>query len=88
MPHSAGHDAVQLSAQGRLVIPARLRRALDFKPGDRLIVHQESGRLVLEKANTIERRLKARFAHIPKEDNLADQLIAERRAEARKESDR
>ncbi len=71
LSQTAGHNEVKLSAQGRLVIPAGLRRAFDFKPGDRLIAHQEDGRLVLEKANTIERRFKARFAHIPKEDNLA-----------------
>jgi len=80
-------NEVQLSAQGRVVIPAALRRALGFHPGDRLIVRQEDGRLVLEKAETVERRLKARFTHIPKHENLADELIDERRAEARRELD-
>ncbi|MCP4283661.1 MAG: AbrB/MazE/SpoVT family DNA-binding domain-containing protein [Gammaproteobacteria bacterium] len=81
-----GHDEIQLSAQGRLVIPAALRRALGFQSGDKLIVYQEDGRLVLEKSSTIKRRLKQRFDHIPKGDSLADELISERRLEARREA--
>jgi len=81
-----GHNEIQLSAQGRLVIPAALRRALGFQPGDKLIAYQEDGRLVLEKSSTIERRLKQRFDHIPEGERLADELIAERRAEARRET--
>lgn len=81
-----GHSEVQLSAQGRLVIPAALRRALGFQPGDKLIAYQQDGRLVLEKSSAIERRLRRRFEHVPKDESLADELIAERRAEARRES--
>ena len=80
------HNEIQLSAQGRIVIPAALRRTLGFNPGDKLIAHQEQGRLVLEKASSVKRRLQQRFAHIPAETSLADQLIAERRQEAEQES--
>jgi len=59
---TTAHDEVQLGAQGRLVIPAKLRKALGLKPGDRLIARQEDDRLVLEKAGAIERRLRALFA--------------------------
>ena len=81
------HDEIQLGAQGRVVIPAKLRKALGFKPGDRLIVRQEEDRLVIEKADAIERRLRTLFAHIPAEISLADELIAERREEAKHESE-
>ena len=77
---------VQVGAQGRLVIPAALRKALDLKPGDRLIARQEGERLVLERRESIEKRLQDRFRHIPKEVSLVDELIAERRAEAAKEA--
>ncbi len=82
------HDEVQLGAQGRLVIPAKLRKALGLKPGDRLIARQEDDRLVLEKAGAVERRLRALFAHIPPDVSLADELIAERREEARRETEK
>ncbi|UFP93208.1 hypothetical protein [Gloeobacter morelensis] len=44
------------------------------------------GRLVLEKQDTIKQRLKARFAHLPEEHSLVDDLIAERREAARAEA--
>jgi AbrB family looped-hinge helix DNA binding protein len=75
----------QMGAQGRLVIPAELRRALNLKPGDRLIARQEGDSLVLERREAIEQRLYARFAQIPKDVSLVDELIAERREAARRE---
>jgi AbrB family looped-hinge helix DNA binding protein len=65
--------------QGRLVIPAPLRRALGLEEGDRLVARQEADRLVLEKPERIKKRLKARFARVPGERALVDELIAERR---------
>ena len=80
------HNEVQVGVQGRLVIPAALRKALNLKPGDRLIARQEGERLVLERREAIEKRLQDRFRHIPKNVSLVDELIAERRAEAAKET--
>jgi AbrB family looped-hinge helix DNA binding protein len=77
--------AVHLGHQGRLVIPAALRRSLGFEPGDALIAREEDGRLVLEKAETIKLRLKARFSKVPKHRSLVDELIAERLEEAKRE---
>ena len=78
-------NEVQLGSQGRLVIPAALRKALNLKPGDRLIARKVGDSLVLERRETIEKRLWVMFSHIPKEVSLVDELIAERRAEARRE---
>ena len=72
--------------QGRLVIPAPLRRLLGFAPGDTLVARSEDGRLILEKREAIQRRLKARFAHLQKATSLADELLAERREEAKREA--
>ena len=77
---------VHLGRQGRLVIPASLRRSLKFEEGDKLIAREESGRLVLEKQETIKQRLKARFNKVPQDRSLADELIAERREAAAKET--
>lgn len=77
---------VHLGCQGRLVIPAALRRSLNFEVGDALIAREEEGRLVLEKLETIKLRLKARFSQVSKDRSLVDELIAERREEAKKEN--
>ena len=79
-------NEVQLGAQGRLVIPAALRKALDLRQGDRLVARKVGNSLVLEQREAIEKRLQDRFRHIPPEVSLADELIAERRSEAAKEA--
>jgi bifunctional DNA-binding transcriptional regulator/antitoxin component of YhaV-PrlF toxin-antitoxin module len=68
------------------VIPAALRRSLGFEPEDSLIARTENGRLILEKADSVKRRIKARFAHLPPSYSLAEGLIAERREEAKREA--
>jgi len=83
---ASNENEVQIGAQGRVVIPAALRKALKLKPGDRLILHREGDRIVLERRESIERRLWEMFEHIPREVSLVDELIAERREAARRES--
>ncbi len=80
-------NQVQIGAQGRLVVPATLRKALNLKPGDRLIASKEGDRLVFERRETIEKRLWEMFSHIPEHVNLAEELIAERRTDARRENE-
>ncbi len=75
-------NEVQLGAQGRVVIPAHLRKAMDLKPGDRLVARQDGDSIVLERRENLVKRLQARFANIPKAISLADELITERQAEA------
>jgi len=79
MSETSASVEVSLGRQGRLVIPAPLRRALELQEGDRLVARQEADRLVLEKPDRIKRRLKARFTQVPSERALVDELIAERR---------
>ncbi len=76
---------VPVGPQGRLVIPAELRRQLEIAPGDVLIAFVEDGRLVLEKRDSVLQRLRQRFAHIPAGVSLADELIVQRRNESRQE---
>lgn len=85
MPKLITQTEVQLGSQGRLVIPAPLRHSLGFKSGDSLIARMEDGRLILEKPETIRQRLKTRFDHLPPTTSLAEELIAERREEAKRE---
>jgi AbrB family looped-hinge helix DNA binding protein len=65
MPKSVTQTEVHLDSQGRLVIPAALRRSLGFTSGEHLIARIEDGRLVLEKNGTIKQLLKSRFARLP-----------------------
>ena len=83
--HSSGNE-IQLGAQGRLVIPAHLRKALRLEPGDRLIARQEGDTLVLERREAVGKRLQDRFRHIPGQISLVDELVAQRRADAAKEA--
>ncbi len=79
------HSAkVTVGPQGRLVIPAELRREMSISSGDVLLAAVEGQRLVLEKWESVLERVKRRFSQIPAGVSLADELIAERRAEARR----
>lgn len=76
---------IQIGAQGRIVIPAHLRKALRFKLGDRLVARQVGESLVLERREAVEKRLQDRFRHIPRDVSLVDDLLAGRRDEAVRE---
>jgi AbrB family looped-hinge helix DNA binding protein len=85
MTGADGPIEVSLGRQGRLVIPAALRRSLGLAEGDTLVARQEQGRLVLEKPETIKQRLQNRFARVPADRSLVDELLAERRLAAQRE---
>lgn len=76
---------IRIGPQGRLVIPAAVRKTLALKPGDSLSIRVEDGRLVLEKREQVWSRLKARFARVPAKVSLVEELLTERRAEAHSE---
>ena len=76
---------VRLGPKGCFVVPAPIRKALGFQPGDSLVVRIDDERLVVEKSDVVEQRLRAYFKKF-KGRGLADELIAERREEARREA--
>lgn len=71
--------------QGRLVVPARLRRRLGIGAGDVLVARADDDRLVLERREAILARLRRRFDAVPADVDLVDELIAARREEAKRE---
>jgi AbrB family looped-hinge helix DNA binding protein len=81
------HARVTINKQGRIVIPVALRKALGVKPGDELVARVKDGQLVLETRDALLDRIQARFAHIPRERSLVDELIAERREQAQREAE-
>lgn len=78
--------AVRVGPQGRIVIPAHIRKSLRIGPGEDLLIRVEDGRLVLEKREQVLERVQSWFAQVPSEVSLVDDLIAERREEVRKEA--
>ncbi|MGH8563901.1 MAG: AbrB/MazE/SpoVT family DNA-binding domain-containing protein [Gammaproteobacteria bacterium] len=85
----AKHYSIQLGNRGRLVLPAAVRRRLDLQEGDRLILSfDDEGSLRLISARQAARRargLLSRIAPSLQGRRLAEELIAERRAEAARE---
>ena len=83
----ADPEAVEVTVgpQGRLVVPARLRRRLGIEAGDVLLASADEDRLVLEGRQAILNRIRRRYATVPEDVSLTDELIAHRRHEAERE---
>lgn len=79
-------ETLRINPQGRVLLPARLRKALGFEPGDTLVAWQEGDTLVLRSRETIKQELWHMFEHV--EGSMAEELIRERREEATKEDAR
>jgi AbrB family looped-hinge helix DNA binding protein len=80
------HTVVNVAANGRVVIPADLREKLGVRGGGKMIARLVEGALVLEPRDVAIRRARQLVAkYVPKDANLIDELIAERRAEAQRE---
>jgi AbrB family looped-hinge helix DNA binding protein len=73
---------VILGRQGRLVIPAEVRKALGLESGDRLHLHVTGGRLVLERPQDAAAALRGIASNVPRTRSLVDELLAERRRAA------
>jgi AbrB family looped-hinge helix DNA binding protein len=80
-------NLVTLGEQGRLVIPANIRRELTLSPGEALLAIVEGERLVLEKRSAVLARLKARFSKVGPDVSLADELVAQRHTEASRDGE-
>ena len=70
------------------MIPAAARNALGLRPGDVLSIRVEADHLVLEHRAAVLKRLRERFARVPVTVSLADELLAERKEEVRREQAR
>lgn len=72
----------QISSSGRLVVPAKFRKALKIKAGDELVLRLENDSLRLiplrQAVNMAQQRVKK---FVPEGVSLVDELIQERREE-------
>ena len=76
---------VRIGPQGRIVVPAELRRELDLEEGTELAIRSDGRRLILEPRREVLRRLRRRFADVD-DVSLAAELAADRAEEARREA--
>ncbi len=77
---------VRIYRGGRLVIPANFRKALGIENGDEIVLHLEEDSIRLislqEAVHQAQNRVKK---YVPSTISLSDELIAERREEAKHE---
>lgn len=73
---------LKVGPDGRVLIPADLRRRLELTPGTQLVPRVEGDRLILERRDAVLSRLQERFGAIPGDVSLVDELLADRAREA------
>ncbi len=81
-------DAVvaQIGRQGRLVVPAEMRRELGLEAGAQVVLRADDGALVVEPLGRAVSEVQAEVApHLERGRSLVDELIEERRTEAQDE---
>ncbi len=79
---------ILLQDNGRMVLPVELRRTLGVGQGGRVVVQTDGDRIEITTAERSRARAKARMRRLfAGRDSVVDELIAERREEARREDD-
>ena len=79
--------SVSLGEHGEVALPEELRHELGIEPGDVLVVRIKDGEMRIVSARELVRRARGMFAHLAPGRSLVDELIAERREEARREEE-
>ena len=78
---------VRMGPQGRIVVPAELRRELGLDEGSTLNATTRGGRLILEPRSVVLDRMRRRFEETPGSTSMSRELIDDRRDEARREDE-
>jgi len=72
-----------ISSNGRLIVPAKFRKALKIKAGDELVLRLENDTLLLiplrQAVNMAQKRVRN---YVPEGKSLVDELFQERREDA------
>jgi AbrB family looped-hinge helix DNA binding protein len=83
-----GVVTARLSENGRIVIPAEIRQKLGLSPGDTVLLSVEGYVLKIEPQRARIRRIQQSMRQfLPPDRVLSDELIADRREEARRETE-
>lgn len=79
---------VEMTNEGRLTIPVKFRRELGIGRGEKVTLRKEDGALkILTQAQVLNEARAAVREFVGPDVNLVDELIAERRAEAKREEE-
>ena len=71
---------------GRIVVPAKIRKALQIETGDEVVLRLENGSLrLIPLHQAVSLAQEAVRKYVPKGSSLVDELIQARRAEAKGE---
>lgn len=84
------HAEVVVNRDGRVLIPAHVRRDLRLAPGSTLVLSVEDGRVVMESREQLMARIRREVAESwtgPADTAAANELIADRRTEAAAEDE-
>jgi len=77
---------LRVNENGRVVLPAPFRKALNIRPGDQVLARLEGGEV---RITTLKRRIERAQSHVRQfvkpGRSLSDELIAERREAAKHE---
>ncbi len=77
---------VQIRKGGRLVVPVKLRKALNIKAGDEIVARLENDSIrLIPVQQAVKLAQKAVRQYVPQGVSLVDELIKARREEARGE---
>ena len=86
IPLSDGRWAATVNTDGSLHLPPELVAAMGLEPDERLVVRPEAEGMRINSSDQALKRIQARWkALVPEGVSLADELIADRRAEAARE---
>ncbi len=87
---SLGRVRLKIGAAGRIVIPADMRAAMFVKPGDTVVAQIVDGELRVLSQQAALKRVHVEAQKFKKNNpgvSVVDELIAERRAEAARDSE-
>ena len=75
----------RVNRQGRLVIPAEVRMASGIKPGSDVVLEVCDGEVRIRSAAAAVARVQEKYKRLAGGRNIVDELLGERREEAKRE---
>ncbi len=79
-------NKTRIARGGRIVVPVKLRKALEIQIGDEIVMRLESGSIrLIPLRQAVNLAQKAVRKYVPKGTSLVDELIRARREEAKRE---
>ena len=74
---------LRMGDRGRIVIPQQIREDQGLNPGDKLVIFSDEKGMTLMTREQLKEKVQANFREYP--GSMADELIADRRAEAQRD---